>query len=76
MSNLKTAEEAKAEIKKKGLTISKWSMMHGLPAAVVYAVLKGRLQGLYGDGHKAAVLLGMKEGEIDNDQIEKELKRA
>lgn len=75
MGNLRTAEEAKAEIKK-GLTISKWSMQNGLPAGVVYSDLKGRLQGLYGDGHKAAVLLGLKEGEIDDDQNEKKLKRA
>lgn len=67
MDNIKTAEEAKAEIKKRGMTISKWAMLHNLPASVVYAVLKGKLQGLYGDGHRAAVLLGMKNGEIDNE---------
>lgn len=74
MRKLKTAEEAKSEIKKNGMTIAKWAMKNGLPPSVVYAVLKGDLQGNYGDSHKAAVLLGMKEGEINDS--EKELKRA
>lgn len=74
MKELKTAEEAKSEIKKNGLTIAKWAMKNGLPPSVVYAVLKGSLQGNYGDSHRAAVLLGMKHGEIiDSDQ---QLKRA
>ncbi len=69
MAKLKTADEAKAEIAKTGLTIAKWSIKHGLQPNVVYAVLKGRLQGGYGDCHKAAVLLGMKEGSIENEEL-------
>lgn len=74
MGNLKTAEQAKAEIEKSGLTIAKWAVKNGVAPSAVYAVLKGRLIGNYGDSHKAAVLLGMKEGEIDGG--EQELKRA
>lgn len=77
MGKLKTAEEAKAEINKTGLTIAKWSIKNGLSPAVVYAVLKGDLQGQYGEAHRAAVLLGMKHGEIvENDSDTCELKRA
>ncbi len=74
MNKLKTAEEAKNEIKKNGMTIAKWSMSNGLPPSVVYAVLKGDLQGNYGNSHKAAVLLGMKHGEIVDS--EQQLRRA
>ena len=74
MSKLKTAEQAKSEIKKNGMTIAKWAMKNGLPPSVVYAVLKGDLQGNYGDSHRAAVLLGMKDGEIVDS--EQQLKRA
>lgn len=74
MSNLKTAEQAKAEIEKSGLTIAKWAVKNGLAPSAVYSVLRGRLAGNYGDSHKAAVLLGMKEGEISG--TEPELKSA
>lgn len=69
MSKLKTAEEAKAEITKNGMTLAKWAIKNGLSPSVVYAVLKGGLQGNYGEAHRAAVLLGMKDGVIaDEDQ--------
>jgi len=74
MGNLKTADEAKAEIEKSGLTIAKWAVKNGVAPSAVYAVLKGRLIGNYGDSHKAAVLLGMKEGEISDE--EQQRKRA
>lgn len=74
MKKLKTAEEAKSEIRKSGLTIAKWAVKNGLSPSAVYAVLKGKVQGNYGEVHKAAVLLGMKDGLIDSS--EPELKRA
>lgn len=74
MNGLKTAKEAKAELTKNGMTVSKWAIKNGLAPSVVYAVLKGALQGNYGEAHKAAVLLGMKKGEINEDSGE--LKRT
>lgn len=74
MEKLKTAEEAKAEISRNGLTIAKWAVMHGISPSTVYAVLKGKVQGNYGEVHKAAVLLGMKAGDINFG--EQELKRT
>lgn len=74
MNGLKTAEQAKAEIEKSGMTIAKWAVKNGLAPSAVYAVLNGRLTGKYGDSHKAAVLLGMKKGSICEDETE--LKRA
>lgn len=76
MEKLKTAEEAKSEIRRDGLTIAKWAVKNGLSPSTVYAVLKGKVQGNYGEVHKAAVLLGMKEGRVEGREQEPELKRA
>lgn len=38
-------------------------MQNGLTPSTVYAVLNGQKKCLRGESHKAAVLLGMKEGE-------------
>ena len=38
---------------------------YGLSARTVYDVLAGRNRGSYGEAHKAAVILGLKEGEIE-----------
>ncbi|MBK7352646.1 MAG: DNA-binding protein [Nitrosomonas sp.] len=65
MGKLKTADEVKSELKKSGITVSKWAMQNNLPPSVVYGVLRGYLQGNYGDSHRAAVLLGIKDGVIE-----------
>lgn len=74
MSILKTPEEAKEDLKKRGIAVSKWAKKHGLSAAIVLGVLNGSKKGLWGDAHKAAVLLGIKEGIVEEDINEK--KRA
>lgn len=61
----KTCEQVLAEFDRKGISISKWAKEHGLPASVVYGVLKGRRKARIGVSHKAAVLLGIKHGEIE-----------
>lgn len=63
-NRLKTAEEVLQDFARKGISIAKWAKERGLPRSVVYAVLKGTRQGRIGQGHKAAVLLGLKDGEI------------
>ncbi|BBE51178.1 hypothetical protein OYT1_ch1631 [Ferriphaselus amnicola] len=63
-AQLKTAAEANADLKRKGIAITVWARAHGLKIWAVRDVLRGHHQMLRGDGHKAAVLLGMKEGEI------------
>ncbi|SFK93118.1 phage-associated protein, BcepMu gp16 family [Nitrosomonas aestuarii] len=73
MLKLKTPEQAKQAIKDQGLTISKFAIDNGLPASVVYALLKGQIKGSYGEAHRAAVLLGIK---AESKPVEKELKRA
>ena len=61
---LKTREELLADFSCKGISVSSWAKKHGLNPAVVHAVLKGSRQARIGQNHKAAVLLGLKEGEI------------
>lgn len=61
---LRTREEVLAAFERKGLSISAWAKSHGLPPAVVIGVLRGTRKDRIGQGHKAAVLLGLKEGEV------------
>ncbi|ACB34532.1 hypothetical protein Lcho_2266 [Leptothrix cholodnii SP-6] len=67
---LKTATEARAEFEHKGLSIAAWSRANGLHQSLVYEILAGRKKCHRGKSHKAAVLLGMKAGEIvDQDPL-------
>lgn len=61
---LKTREEVLADFDRKGISLARWAKEHGLHPAVVHGVLKGRRQARIGQSHKAAVLLGIKDGEI------------
>lgn len=61
---LKTREEVLAEFARKGLSIAKWAKEHELAPSVVHAVLKYGRPARIGQSHKAAVLLGIKDGEI------------
>lgn len=64
---LKTPEQVRREFARKGLTVSGWARQHGVSHWTVFAVLKGRNRGHWGEGHKVAVLLGLKDGEIDGE---------
>lgn len=61
---LKTREEVLADFTAKGISIHKWAIDNGLLPSIVYGVLNGRLTGRIGESHKAAVKLGLKQGEI------------
>jgi gp16 family phage-associated protein len=63
-SNLKTAEEVLSEFASKGISIAHWAKERNLPPSVVYGVLKGNRKARIGKSHKAAVMLGLKHGEI------------
>ncbi|MBR8314681.1 DNA-binding protein [Burkholderia dolosa] len=63
---IKTPEEARAyHFVRTGKTIKAWAKEHGLHPATVAEVLAGRKKCLRGDAHKAAVLLGLKDGVIE-----------
>lgn len=61
---LLSAEEARVKLEERGVSISRWAVKNGLDPRCVSDVLNGRKKGIRGEAHKAAVLLGMKQGEI------------
>lgn len=61
---LKTRDEVLASFASKGLSIRGWAIANGLQPSVVHSLLRGRTTGRLGESHKAAVLLGLKNGEI------------
>lgn len=58
--------EVLAQFYARGETVRGWAARHGLSAAIVYKVLQGRLAGRRGQAHRAAVLLGLKQGVVDD----------
>lgn len=60
----RSPQEVRTEFLHKGLTITKWATDHGFDAATVSQVLSGRNLATRGVGHKIAVMLGIKNGEI------------
>jgi gp16 family phage-associated protein len=60
----KTAQQVRAEFCRKGISIGSWADRHGFSRATVNQVLTGRNAATLGVGHRIAVALGMKDGEI------------
>ncbi|WP_153785672.1 DNA-binding protein [Pseudomonas sp. EMN2] len=59
-------QEARARIARQGISAKEWAEKHGLNPSTVYAVLNRQKKCLRGESHRAAVLLGIKAGEIEN----------
>lgn len=59
------AEKARDMLSRKGLSIAAFARLHGLNYRLVRGVLDGRYTCRFGKSHKAAVLLGLKEGEVE-----------
>lgn len=57
-----TGDEAKAAVHAKGMTLKEFASRHGLPYRIVSEVVRGVNKGVFGQGHRAAVALGMKRG--------------
>lgn len=70
MQKIKTPEEVRASFERSGTTIVEWARAHGFTRQVVTDVLHGRLKGKRGAAHKVAVLLGIKDGVIVEDEHE------
>lgn len=65
---VRTPQEVIQDFDRKGISISSWARKHGFPVSTVCQVLNGRRQGRRGQGHKIAVLLGIKDGVIVDDE--------
>lgn len=57
-------QAARARLAAIGISIREWSERNELDESTVYAVLNGQKKCLRGKAHRAAVLLGIKEGTV------------
>jgi len=65
VGNVKTAEEVRADLVRRGKSVRQVAKEMGVSERIVFELLRGRLKGRRGQAHKAAVLLGMKDGVIE-----------
>jgi gp16 family phage-associated protein len=61
---LRTPQEIRAGWLRKGLGQNDWARKNGFNPVTVSQVLNGINKGSRGEGHKVAILLGLKDGEI------------
>ncbi|MNJ74338.1 hypothetical protein D3C77_712570 [compost metagenome] len=59
-------QEARARLARQGISAKEWAEKNDLSVSTVYAVLNGQKKCLRGEAHRAAVLLGIKDGETEN----------
>ena len=57
-------QEARKRLENLGISTKAWAEQHGLNPSTVYAVLNGQKKCLRGEAHRAAVLLGIKDGVV------------
>ncbi|ALH99542.1 DNA-binding protein [Pseudomonas sp. FW306-02-F02-AA] len=60
-----TPEQAREALDRKGMSIAEFSRKHGLNKNLVSDLLNGRIKGRRGEAHRAAVLLNIKDGVIE-----------
>ena len=69
MPNTCTTEQARKQareaLEKRGLSAKDFAKQHDLNPSTVYAVLSGQSHCRRGEAHRAAVLLGIKDGVIE-----------
>lgn len=64
---LRTPAQARAELRRKGVSITQWAVSNGYSPNLVFEVLSGRRNPTLGQTHQIAVALGLKAGEIVTD---------
>ncbi|WP_286976858.1 DNA-binding protein [Pseudomonas sp.] len=64
MHALLTTDQARANLDRQGMSIAEFSRMHSLNKNLVSDLLNGRKKGKRGQAHRAAVLLGIKDGVV------------
>lgn len=63
---LKSREQVAADFKAAGVTVAEWARTNGFHRMTVVEVLRGTRKGLYGEAHRCAVALGLKEGVVQD----------
>lgn len=61
-----TREQARKTLERRGISIAEFCRAHQLNPNLVSGLLAGRKKGLRGEAHRAAVLLGIKDGVIND----------
>lgn len=61
---LRTPDDARAELQRKGISITQWAIANKFSPNLVFEVLGGRKKCMRGQAHQIAIKLGIKEGEI------------
>lgn len=61
----RTLEEVEREFDLKGISKADWAREHGIRPGVLYEIFSRRSSCKRGEAHRAAVLLGLKEGVIE-----------
>ncbi|MGB7649320.1 DNA-binding protein [Pseudomonas sp. WS 5532] len=57
-------QDARDRLSRLGISAKDWAERHEFNPSTVYAVLNGQKKCLRGEAHRAAVLLGIKDGEL------------
>jgi gp16 family phage-associated protein len=65
--NIRTPQEVRDDFIRKGISMASWAKKNGFSPVTVFQVLNGTNAGTRGVGHKIAVTLGIKKGEIVGD---------
>lgn len=62
---LRSLEDVERELDRKGISKADWARKHGIKPGVLYEIFSRRSSCRRGEAHRAAVLLGLKEGVIE-----------
>lgn len=62
---LRSLEDVEREFERKGISKADWAREHGIRPGVVYEIFSRRSACKRGETHRAAVLLGLKDGVIE-----------
>lgn len=65
MTQVRTIEEVRKDLDRRGKTIRQVAKEIGVSDRILYELLRGRFKGRRGQVHKAAVLLGLKDGVVE-----------
>ena len=68
-NSLRSLEELEEEFARRGISKADWAREHGPSPGVLYEIFSRRSSCKRGEAHRAAVLLGLKEGVIEGRAI-------
>ncbi|MCE6353937.1 DNA-binding protein [Acinetobacter baumannii] len=64
---MRTSQEVRSELQKRGLSIADWARQNGFTPGLVHQVLNSNKIPVRGKSHQIAVKLGLKDGIIEPD---------